>query len=155
MGQFWTDDHGKGRILYNEYSDGTIEEADIMLPERIIDLQVWDAENGRIFNHLVDQGWQPGTLPHGVDPDAPIPAVLADHETEALSAKQVLKRAEKLRQSSPPKEQPLQGRLDHWNRRNSQGFRLRRFSEETFLRLRSDRQKLGAPVVSVLRRNWA
>jgi hypothetical protein len=42
-----------------------------MLPSRLVDLQVWDAENGVLFNHLIDQGWQPGTLPFGIDPDAP------------------------------------------------------------------------------------
>jgi hypothetical protein len=34
--QFWLSDHGEP-ILFNHWSDGQFEEADLMLPERIVD----------------------------------------------------------------------------------------------------------------------
>jgi hypothetical protein len=78
--QFWLSDHGQP-VLFNHWSDGLIEEAELMLPERIVDLQHWDTDSGIILNHLVDSGWQTGTMPYGIDPDEPIPEILSDHET--------------------------------------------------------------------------
>jgi hypothetical protein len=52
-----------------------------MLPDRIVDLQHWDTNSGAILNHLVESGWQPGTMPYGIDPDEPIPEIQSDHET--------------------------------------------------------------------------
>jgi hypothetical protein len=78
--QFWLNDHDGNRILFNEWSDGEIDAATVMLPDRIVDLQHWDTQSGVILNHLVDSGWQVGTMPYGVD-DEPIPEILPDHET--------------------------------------------------------------------------
>ena len=79
--QFWLSEHDGSRGLYNEWSDGEIEAADVMLPDRIVDLQHWDA--GIVWNHLVDSGWQPGTIPYGIDLDEPVPEILPDHETRS------------------------------------------------------------------------
>ena len=57
--QFWLSDRGQP-LLFNHWSDGYIEEAEVMLPERIVDLQHWDTNSGTILNHLADTGWQPG-----------------------------------------------------------------------------------------------
>ena len=84
--QFWLSDHGHGRVLYSEWSDGSIEAADVMLPDRIVDLQQWDTQNGVILNHLVETGWQPGTVPYGVGDD-PIPDILPDYETPCEPAR--------------------------------------------------------------------
>src|ERR1700758_431170 len=78
--QFWLNEHGGNRTLFNEWSDGELDEATVMLPDRVVDLQHWDTQSGVILNHLVDSGWQVGTMPYGVDDD-PVPEILPDHET--------------------------------------------------------------------------
>jgi hypothetical protein len=78
--QFWLSDHGQP-VLFNHWSDWQFEEAEFMLPDRIVDLQHWDTHSGTILNHLVDTGWQTGTMPCGFDSDEPIPEIQPDHET--------------------------------------------------------------------------
>jgi hypothetical protein len=84
--QFWLVDHDGNRILFSEWSDGEIDEADLMLPDRIIDLQIWNAQSGEFLNHLCDVGWLPGgQVPLGIgipdnDPIAELPSK-PDHES--------------------------------------------------------------------------
>ena len=110
--QFWLNEHDGNRTLFNEWSDGTIDEATVMLPDRVVDLQHWDAQSGVILNHLVDSGWQVGTMSYGVDDD-PVPEILPDHETFCEPSGAPLAQAQAFPQeeaNQPPQTPPEPGK---------------------------------------------